>query len=162
MKPSLRLNLGCGRRQIDGWTGVDVRNYGQDHIADIRRLPFADESADAIMAIHVLEHFYLWEVQGLMAEWVRVLRPDGELIVEVPDIFLAVSRMANGVDDPQLTWWVLYGDPKHKDELQCHHWGYTIKTLRELFENNGLRDIKSGPGKFKQKERRDIRVTGRK
>ena len=80
----LALNLGCGRRPLDGFNNVDiVPGPGVQTIADLNdRLPFDDESANLIYADNVFEHIenYL----GLLGECRRVLRPGGRLVVDVP------------------------------------------------------------------------------
>ncbi len=59
---------------LDG-TGVDVAE-------DIERLSFADESFDAILCSHVLEH--VADDRAAMAELRRALRPGGWALVMVP------------------------------------------------------------------------------
>ena len=49
-------------------------------LADVRALPVRDASLDAIVAIHVLGH--LEEPAAALAEWARVLRPGGALVLE--------------------------------------------------------------------------------
>ncbi len=154
----LKLNLGCGKRQLEGWEGVDAGAYGQEHTADLRQLPFDDEVASHIMAIHVIEHFYLWEVRPLLAEWRRVLVPSGKIILEAPDFKRAVRRMAEGERNPQLTWWVLYGDPGHKDPLQCHRWGWSPKNLSNVLSLCGFENIRQEPAEYKLKDKRDFRI----
>ena len=47
-----------------------------DAICDIRMLDkFCDNYADEIMAVHVVEHFWRWEVVEILREWARVLKP---------------------------------------------------------------------------------------
>lgn len=49
-------------------------------VADVRALPLRDASVDALVAIHVLGH--LDEPAAALAEWRRVLRPHGALVIE--------------------------------------------------------------------------------
>lgn len=79
------VDLGCGdTRQYDGNLGLDCRAARGVHaIADIARpLPLADDSLDAIFAVHVLEHLLDW--LPAVAECHRVLRPGGVLHVMSP------------------------------------------------------------------------------
>jgi len=49
-------------------------------------LGFKDQSLGAVYASHVLEHFPMRETRRVLAEWYRVLRPEGRLIINVPDL----------------------------------------------------------------------------
>ena len=78
--PSLRLNLGCGDKILPGYVNVDVvearAGMKPDVVCDLRNLsPFASDSADEILSVHVVEHFWRWEVADILREWVRVLKP---------------------------------------------------------------------------------------
>lgn len=86
------LHLGCGRfSHLPGLVTVDRdATVDPDVICElgVDRLPFEDDSVEAAVAIHVLEHigragetagwFQFWE------ELYRVLRPEGTLTFESP------------------------------------------------------------------------------
>jgi len=79
------LNLGCGKRPIDGTYGVDmVPLPGVAVVADFenRPLPFAADSIDRIYIYHVLEH--IRNLNRLMAEMHRICRPGARVVIEVP------------------------------------------------------------------------------
>jgi SAM-dependent methyltransferase len=50
-----------------------------------RRLPYPDGSVAAIYSSHTLEHLYLAEARGVLAECARVLRPGGWVRLALPD-----------------------------------------------------------------------------
>jgi SAM-dependent methyltransferase len=171
---TLRLNLGCGDKILPGYVNVDVAEtrVGRcpDVVCDLRDLAvFADGCADEVMAIHVVEHFWRWEVLGVLREWLRVLKPGGTMVLECPNL---VSACAELLRDPgalarpgaegQRTMWVLYGDPSWRDPLMCHRWAYTPQSLRELMEEAGLRNVRQEPAQFKLREPRDMRLVGEK
>jgi predicted SAM-dependent methyltransferase len=82
----LRLHLGSGGHELDGWVNVDLVGMGSDLRWDLTtRLPFDDASADAVFLEHVLEHFPLATVLDMLAEARRVLVPGGILRAGVPD-----------------------------------------------------------------------------
>ncbi len=90
------LDLGCGdTTQYGTNVGVDCRNAkAVGVIADLRSgLPFADDSADQIFTVHVLEH--LPDYLPLLDECHRVLRPHGVLHLMAP-----WWRHVNAVADP--------------------------------------------------------------
>ena len=81
-----RLNLGCGDKILPDCINVDVapsrRGLKPDVLCDLHKLtPFEDDSIDQILSVHVVEHFWRWEVVGVLREWVRVLKPGGMLLV---------------------------------------------------------------------------------
>ena len=63
--------------------------------ADVMSLPYKDQSFDAVMAAHVLEH--LPDPQRALAEMVRVLKPGG-------GVFLCVTRRSLFGALVQLLW----------------------------------------------------------
>ena len=47
------------------------------------KLPFKDNTLDFVYSSHLLEDFLDWD--DILAEWLRVLKPGGHLIILVPD-----------------------------------------------------------------------------
>ena len=171
---ALRLNLGCGDKILPGYVNVDVAEARAgkrpDVLCDLHRLtPFADDSVDEILAVHVVEHFWRWEVVDVLREWTRALRPGGTMILECPNLLAAVAEIAK---DPvnacgpgpegQRTMWVLYGDPRWTDPLMCHRWAYTPLSLAQVMQEAGLVNLRKEPAQFKLREPRDMRVVGEK
>ncbi len=169
---TLRLNLGCGDKILPGYVNVDVVNERSgrcpDVICDIRNLiAFSDNTADEILAVHVVEHFWRWEVVSILKEWVRVLRPGGRMALECPNLQTACEEfLRNPVtySEPgsmgQRTMWVFYGDPQWEDPLMVHRWGYTPLSLANVMTEAGLIGIQQEPAQFKLREPRDMRITG--
>lgn len=170
----VKLNLGCGNKLLKDYVNVDVveTRQGQkpDVISDIRKLDaFPDDSADEILAVHVVEHFWRWEVGNILKEWIRVLRPGGTMILECPNILTAASELLKNPQkttgtgkEAAMTMWVLYGDPGWKDPLMCHRWGYTPESLASLMQEVGLVNVRQEPAQFKRREPRDMRIVGEK
>lgn len=171
---AVRLNLGCGDKILPGYVNVDVvesrAGKRPDVLCDLHRLePFADDSADEILAVHVVEHFWRWEVLAVLKEWVRVLKPGGLLVLECPNLISACETFlrdpevaASGGKEGQRSMWVFYGDPQWQDPYMVHRWGYTPKSLAQLMGEAGLVDARQEPAQFKLREPRDMRVVARK
>ena len=168
----MKLNLGCGDKILPGYVNVDVvearAGMRPDVICDLHDLaPFADNSADEILSVHVVEHFWRWEVRDILREWMRVLKPGGRMIVECPNLQSACATFLQNPEqfsredqNGQRTMWVFYGDPQWKDPLMIHRWGYTPESLRALLSEAGLKDVRQEPAQFKLREPRDMRVVG--
>jgi predicted SAM-dependent methyltransferase len=143
----LRLNLGSGTTPIPGFVNVDALQDapGVDVVADIgERLPFDDGAADLVYASHLLEHFGHHEVPGLLAEWRRVLRPGGTLLLAVPDLEVVAARMMDRrgwFTPPHMPWvGVIYGG--QKDEYDFHKTGFTAPWLAHLLEEAGFGQVR--------------------
>ncbi len=167
----LRLNLGCGDKILPGYVNVDVSptrsGRRPDLIGDLRRLPLPDACADEILAVHVVEHFWRWEVVDVLREWTRLLKPGGRMILECPNLksaceaFLADPKRAAGPGpEGQRTMWVFYGDPRWQDPLMVHRWGYTPESLAAVMREAGLVDVRRQPARYKLREPRDMRLEG--
>jgi hypothetical protein len=48
------------------------------------------------MAIHLFEHFYRWECERVLAEWRRLLKPRGRLVLELPDLHKCCLNIVKG------------------------------------------------------------------
>jgi ubiquinone/menaquinone biosynthesis C-methylase UbiE len=78
------LDIGCGRNKISNSTGLDQNQYdGVDIIANLEeKLPIPNETFDLVFANQVLEHII--DLDNLLMEIHRVLRPGGQLLAHVP------------------------------------------------------------------------------
>lgn len=81
---TIQLNLGCGDQRLDGYIGLDrLPRQGTDLICDLSQgIPVASGSIDHIYAKSVLEH--IDDLESLLAEMERVLKPDGTIYIYVP------------------------------------------------------------------------------
>jgi len=168
----IKLNLGCGDKILPDYVNVDVvqERAGKqpDVICDVRKLDkFVDDYADEILAVHVVEHFWRWEVVDILKEWVRVLRPGARLVLECPNLQSACEEFLRNPDagslpgqEGQRTMWVFYGDPAWRDPLMIHRWGYTPLSLARVMHEAGLVQLQQEPAQFKLREPRDMRITG--
>lgn len=139
-REAVKLHLGCGKRQLEGWLNCDLHDSDMD--MDIRKLPFDDDIVDEIMAIHVCEHFYVHDILNVLKEWRRVLKPGGQIAIELPCLDKVIAHFING-SPANMTLWPLYGDPHtHKDgEPALHKWCWSLAAFRMLLEQAGFTDI---------------------
>lgn len=152
---------------VDQHIGVWNENHttpkgAPDVIADITHLPDADGTADAICAVHVIEHFYKWEVPNVLAEWKRVLKPGGKLILELPSMEKVFRYIANAMDrklpmSETFSTLPLWGDPKYHDVAMCHKWGWMFSTLSMELVKAGFSGVKGLKPRYHFVER-DMRL----
>lgn len=137
------VDLGCGESPYKTDEGdvltVDIRDdVKPDYRADLRRLPFATAEFDIVYSSHVLEHFPRNATDEVLDEWIRILKPDGELRLIVPNLEWAAAEIAKGVvNDDVLN--VLYGAQTYGENF--HQVGFTPQTLNDKLRKRGFKRI---------------------
>jgi 2-polyprenyl-3-methyl-5-hydroxy-6-metoxy-1,4-benzoquinol methylase len=144
--PVQLLDVGCGTghflelaSRIEGWevTGVELSDYAAKeaaqrvgcpvHVGTLEAVAFPAETFDVVSLWYVLEH--VAHPRDLLAEVNRVLRPNGVVLIAVPNLYyLRIKRSLLGLVNK--TQGAL-----HLDEHLFH---YTPKTLAMLLEAVGL------------------------
>ena len=87
-KSDISLNLGAAGDGKQGWINVDAfPSRGVTLALDLRRpLPFSSNQCSRIFAEHVIEHIdFRDNIEPLMGELYRILKPGGWLRIVVPD-----------------------------------------------------------------------------
>jgi SAM-dependent methyltransferase len=171
---AMRLNIGCGARVLDGFTNCDIQANPNaprppEILCDAKSIPLPDGCAVEVRAIHVFEHFYRWECESVLAEWRRLLRPGGLLVLELPNLVKCCEnylsgRKRGGKDPDQLARWGIYGDPRTGDKFMCHPWGWSPEELAAFLRANGFTRVEEKPTQFHPAGRnhRDMRLEARK
>jgi predicted SAM-dependent methyltransferase len=123
------------RYDIDAAVGPDIVGSVLDMSA------LASASVDAIYSSHNLEHLYPHEVPLALAEFIRVLKPEGFLLVTCPDLQSVCALIADDkLTEPAYTspagpiapLDILYG---HRESMargnlfMAHRCGFTAKVL---------------------------------
>ncbi len=145
---------------------MDLDETTADVVCDVRKLSFEDNHADAICAVHLVEHVHEWEAGPMLKDWLRVLKPGGQLVLELPCMDKVMRYMANVAErktmmSPTFSWWALWGDPKERNPLMCHKWGYTILMITQLLIKCGYENVKYEKPRYHFPQR-DMRITATK
>lgn len=129
-----KLNLGAGEFAIAGYEARDAKT------GDVLwPLPDADASCDEIRASHVLEHFAHGQVAGVLAEWVRALKPGGQLKIAVPDLRFIAGQYLSGGSELPLQGYLMGGQTDRHD---FHKAVFDAEMLAQLLRQAGLVAIK--------------------
>lgn len=156
---NLRINLGCGRTGIEGFINIDHRLSGVTNmVLDIKRLPFRKNTVEVIEAHHVIEHISHKKIGSMLDEWRRVLKPDGKLIIECPNVDETMKEYLAG---NEYRIFNIYGLQGYKGDF--HLFGYNPKRLKELLEEHRFYKCKSEePTDFHKDDEPCLRMTCKK
>lgn len=134
----LCLNLGCGYRKLEGFINIDNRmEVEPDFIFDVlNRLPYDDNSVDAIRADDFLEHIPIGKTVDVVTEIWRVLKPGGLFESLTPD-----AEYGQGAyqDPAHLSFWVENSWLYYTDDSSRNLYGIKAK-----FEIKSLERIETG------------------
>lgn len=136
-----------------------------DYVLDASKaLPFKSGTFELVYASHILEHIPWYHVESILAEWIRILKPNGALEVWVPDglkICKAwVDAELNGDNYTNLDGWWRFNESKDacrwasgrifsygdgagtRGHFNWHSAVFSFRYLSEVFARNGLTDIR--------------------
>ena len=136
-----KLNLGCGLYYKPGYVNIDrYEESVSDMRADIRHLPYNNNSVEEIEASHVLEHFDSIILPYLLSEWYRILKPQGELHIETPHLVKTVKKLRfRSYSNQKNTLRFLFGIDLPGN---IHKFGFTPSFLKKTLELVGYGKIK--------------------
>lgn len=143
------LDIGCATGEflnymkIHGWqtTGIEpdpsvrenaIRNYGLEVYDEAGIQNLKDESFDVITMWHVLEH--VSDLNGRMTELNRLLKPDGFILIAVPNQNSADAKHYG-------EFWAAYDVPRH-----LYH--FSAESIKSLFQKHDFTLEKILPMKF--------------
>lgn len=147
----MKLHLGCGQIYLQGYVNIDyppARHSIQDKkvadkYADITKLAYPKDSIKEIRLHHVFEHFSRPIACALLVSWHHWLKPDGKLIIEVPDFektaWVALNPLST---EPKKTIALRHLFGSHEANWAVHWEGWTKKRLSKLMTNIGYKIIK--------------------
>ncbi|MBN2123617.1 MAG: methyltransferase domain-containing protein [Deltaproteobacteria bacterium] len=141
-----RLHIG-GKVAHPQWEVLDALP-GQcvDHVGDARDLSrFPDGTFEELYASHVLEHFdYAGELDRVLGEWFRVLRPGGRLYISVPDmdnlarLFLMKEKLP--LQDRFHVMRMMFGG--HVTKYDYHQVGFNPEILASFLARAGFANLR--------------------
>jgi SAM-dependent methyltransferase len=160
------LNVGCGyplrqrlHRHFHGPEWREIRldldpAVQPDIVCSITDMsPVATDSVDAIWSSHNLEHLQRHEVPLALAEFIRALKPNGLLLLTLPDLRqVAQLVVEDRLEDPAYTSQsgpitpldMIFGHTPslaRGNPFMAHRTGFTVRTLHRVLAEAGFADI---------------------
>ena len=92
----IHLNLGCGEQYLQGWVNIDTNeNVNADLYSNFFNIDnhFESFSIDTIQMIHSISYLNLWEAELFFKKAFKLLKNEGILILEFPDILKCSRRL---------------------------------------------------------------------
>ena len=157
------LYVGCGPDHVLGKHGFDAEGWREirldidpecapDLVGSMTDLSaVADESMNAVYSSHNIEHLHPQEVPVALKEFLRVLHPEGTLVLTCPDLQSVCALVAQdkllepayhtGTGMPIAPLDILYG---HRPSLaagkpyMAHNCGFTARTLAGSLKSAGF------------------------
>ncbi|MEH1904003.1 MAG: methyltransferase domain-containing protein, partial [Nostoc sp.] len=126
--------------KLNGWVTFDIAP-GADYLGNIKNLKlFSSNSMNRVYASHVLEHVSSHDAKVALKEMYRVLKPQGEVFIAVPDL-VNVSKLLE-TEFAQTAIDITFGVNRPvKDWQPQHKYGYTQSTLKNLLKEVGFTNI---------------------
>ncbi len=134
------LHIG-GKEKKEGWKVLNIQPGPYvDYLGDISNLDqFDNESFDKVYASHVLEHVRQKDVQKTLNGIRRVLKPDGQFLVSVPDWDILCHLFISPLAPPDLKWHTLRMMMGGQiDEYDFHYVGFNQQILYGFLKEAGF------------------------
>jgi predicted SAM-dependent methyltransferase len=140
-KSGIKVHLGAGDINIQGWVNIDARSGKHLHIVKDNLMldEFVDGSISEIYLCHVLEHFSFKDVDALLINFRRKLSAGGTLRISVPSFDSLVSIYQENENNLSLIKGPLMGGQDY--EFNFHKSVFNKQSLYHLLEDHGYKNI---------------------
>jgi predicted SAM-dependent methyltransferase len=119
----MKLNIGSGAKFLDGYINIDINpKLKVDMVMDAWDLKFDNETADEIMAIHLIEHLGFFKAKYFLSECYRVLKDSGRLLIETPHIERSFEYFLKAKDKKEreiVLSWIYGSESKYMNHIFC-------------------------------------------
>lgn len=161
----VKLHLGCGSVLLDSYINIDgeyCRGTEGIVIHDITE-PFdlPDNCVDEILSVHVIEHIDSYLIEIMFAEWARILKPNGIVAIEWPDLLKMCQYIVNNPavlysrNKKELKRGVagIFGNhAKYGNVAMLHKWGYSAESMMKILLGCGFSSAYIEPNLYKKTE----------
>lgn len=140
----IKINMGCGWRNFGSdWIHIDGGDYEHlngKSIIDLKQ--FKDNSVDLIYCSHVISYFDTLEINSILQEWYRILKPNGILRIAVPNFSEIAKLYVQKNINLNKFLGPLYGKMKMGENFIYHKTTYDFNSLKLVLESCGFKSCK--------------------
>lgn len=134
------VHIGAGPLYDKRFINIDIQPFKTIHyLSDGRHINLPSFSVDLIYASHVIEHFSHRETEAVLSEWHRLLKPQGEILISVPDCS-KLFQIYNHTKDIDAVKIFLMGSQGNLFDF--HYSIFDITSLTKMLEHVGFVRIK--------------------
>jgi hypothetical protein len=165
----IRLHLGCGTNNLDGWINIDVTdNSLADVVMDFKNIKgvFQPQSVREILMVHSISYLRLWEARDFFADTFSLLEPTGRLVLEFPDVVkcaTAITRKEIPVEEYLEAVRAFYAfdldEIRQKKPYTPYAFGWSAWHISQELKNVGFSDVAiKDPDTHNRRIWRDTRI----
>jgi len=151
----LKLEIGAGDKPQEGYVHHDIRPLpGIDVVCDAADFPAEHHGRyEEVYASNVLEHFSRFDIQGVLNEWVKLLKPGGVIKIIAPDVREIARQLISGHIDIKWFNYLMFGSNDY--EHNVHKYGFDAVHLEEMLVAAGCEVVKTVPSRTWENRRLD-------
>jgi len=146
------LELGAGpKKGENGWVTSDNCKGADLWLDLLEPFPFSDNSIDKIYSSHVFEHFYTTQIEKILGECYRVLKPGGTISISVPNAEIYINAYLKPEKfDPEMfcrykpgyRFYSKIDYINYMAHMEGHHSHlFDIENLLEMLNLNGFKEV---------------------
>ena len=165
-----KINVGSGSMLKQNYINFDEKQWKRGDletdifgkIENIKNI-FPDNYFSEIICFHVIEHFRRTEANQILLDFYNLLKPDGKLILEAPDILGSYWYHIEIKNNPKEYINTVFGKEESRlkyGENMLHRSGWTMEIAKEEMQNVGFSITHAGIGTSHGMGKRDFRVEG--
>ena len=138
------IELGGGPAEDINHPNIDIApGPNVDIVCDLERnpLPFHDNHATWVKAIHSLQHLSRDGAHHVLRESYRIMRPGGRIYIMIGNLKFICQRI---LEDGPYVGWVncLFHEPGISPSFGHHKWAWTFESMKQDLEDIGFSKVK--------------------
>jgi predicted SAM-dependent methyltransferase len=137
----LKVHIGTGEINLQGWVNIDARNFSHVHIVsdDMKLTQFSDNSIDEIYLCHILEHISFEEANKFVSTVGKKLKKGGILRIAVPSFDSIIKIYKSNNNNFDSVKFALMGGQDY--EYNFHKSMYNFDFLSNILKNSNFNNI---------------------